>query len=176
MPSGGSRLARAARVASYEVTEKVLSFGPRYHVRANGRPDVLATIKGKAFSATPELTMIKGEGGGEVASMSGNFLRTNFECKDARKQSLGTLVFPVSAFKRGCSLHAGGAEYKVDGGVSGGEFKCTDARGQTVMVIAIHLSSKDKVAVTTSGVLPLPVALFAAVVINQKFFDVNGSD
>jgi uncharacterized protein YxjI len=155
---------------TYEVTQKLLSFGPQYEVRADHQPDVIMTIKGKLLSATPKLTMVQGTEGAEVAAMNGNFLKTKFECYDANKQLLGVLAFPMFAFKKGFTLTVGDKEFKADGGFLGGEFKCVDAHGQTVMVIAKQLSLKDKFAVQSTGALPRDVALLAAVAIDQRFF------
>jgi uncharacterized protein YxjI len=155
---------------TYEVTRKLFSFGPQYEITVHGSNDVVSTVKGKVLTATPKLTMAQGTQGAEVASMHGNFMKTKFECFDDKKQLTGTLAFPMFAFKKGFTLTVGHNEYKADGGFFGGEFKCSDARGNVVLVIAKQLALRDKFAVTTSGVLPRDVALLAAVAIDQKFF------
>ncbi len=159
---------------TYEVTQKLLSFGPQYEVTAQGSSEVLATVKGKVLTATPKLNMVQGKEGPEVASMAGNFMKTKFECFDANKQALGVLAFPMFAFKKGFTLTVGANEYKADGGFFGGEFKCSDAQGNVVLVIAKQLALRDKFAVTTNGVLPRDVALLAAIAIDQKFFSDEG--
>ena len=139
-------------------------------MKANGAGAVEMTIKGKVLSATPKLTAISGAEGPEVASMAGNFMKTKFECFDAQKKLLGTLAFPMFAFKKGFTITVGDKEYKADGGFFGGEFKCTDAQGNVVMVIAKQLSLRDKFAVSTDGTLPRDVAIMSAIAIDQKFF------
>jgi uncharacterized protein YxjI len=153
---------------TYEVVQKILSFGPQYEVRAADSPEVLMTIQGKVLSMTPKLTMRDGER--EVATMQGNFMKTKFECFDAEKQPLGTLAFPLIALKKGFTLTVGDATIQADGGFLGGEFECKDANGHTVMKITKQLSLRDKFAVQTSGAVPRDVALLAAVAIDQKFF------
>jgi len=157
---------------TFEVTQKLLSFGPQYEITAQGNPTVLFLVKGKILTMSPKLDMFQGSTGegAPVASMTANFMKTKFECFDANKQLLGTLSFPMFAFKKGFALSFGGQEFKADGGFFGGEFKCTDAQGNNVMVIAKQLALRDKFAVTTSGVLPRDVALLSAVAIDQKFF------
>jgi uncharacterized protein YxjI len=157
---------------TFELTQKLLSFGPQYEVRdpMQAGQDVLVTIKGKVLSATPQLTMVQGSEGPTAASMKGNFLKTKFECFDAQNQPLGTLAFPMIQFKKGFTISSAGHEFKADGGFSGGEFKCTDASGNVVMTIAKQLSLRDKFAITTTGALPRELALLAAVAIDQRFF------
>ena len=157
---------------SYELTQKILSWGPSYEVKNPLLPgdDVLVTIKGKLLSASPKLTMVEGTDGAPAASMKGNFMKTKFECFDAGEKPIGTLSFPMLAFKKGFTLAANGQEYKADGGFLGGEFKCTDAGGNVVMTIAKQLSLRDKFAITTTGALPRELALLAAVAIDQRFF------
>ena len=157
---------------TFELTQKLLSFGPQYEVRdpMRGTGDVVLTIKGKVLSATPQLTMVQGQDGPPAASMKGNFMKTKFECFDAHQEPLGTLAFPMIALKKGFTIRAGGQEFKADGGFLGGEFKCTDQSGNVVMTIAKQLSLRDKFAIKTSGALPRELALLAAVAIDQRFF------
>jgi uncharacterized protein YxjI len=157
---------------TFELTQKLLSWGPQYEVRdtMQAGQDVLVTIKGKVLSATPKLTMVQGSEGPTAASMKGNFMKTKFECFDANDKPLGVLAFPMLALKKGFTISAGGQEFKADGGFLGGEFKCTDAQGNVVMTIAKQLSLRDKFAITTTGALPRELALLAAVAIDQRFF------
>jgi uncharacterized protein YxjI len=159
---------------TFEVTQKLLSFGPQYEVTSQGSSAVLATVKGKILTASPKLTMFEGSSETEIAFMSANFMKTKFECFDAKKQATGVLAFPMFAFKKGFALTVGGVEYKADGGFFGGEFKCSDPQGNVVFVIAKQLALRDKFAVTTTGVVPRDVALLAAIAIDQKFFTDEG--
>jgi uncharacterized protein YxjI len=88
---------------------------------------------------------------------------------------VATLTFPLIALKQSFTLIVDGQEYKASGGFLGGEFKCVDAQGQTVMVITKQLSLRDKFAVNTTGALPRDVALLAAVAVDQKLFQDNGA-
>ena len=158
----------------YELTQKILSWGPSYEVKdamaAAGADDVMVTIKGKLLSATTQLTMVQGTDGAPAASMKGNFMKTKFECFGAGNESLGVLAFPMLALKKGFTITTSGHQYKADGGFLGGEFKCTDPAGNVVLTIEKQLSLRDKFAITTTGELPRELALLAAVAIDQRFF------
>jgi len=155
---------------TFEVTQKLLSFGPAYEIREIGNQEVLMTVKGKVLSMTPKLTMLSGTEGPAVAELKANFMKTKFAVTGADGKELGTLIFPLVQFKKSFTIAVGDAEYKADGGFFGGEFKCTDGQGNPVLVIAKQLSLRDKFAVTTNGALPREVALLAAVAIDQRFF------
>jgi uncharacterized protein YxjI len=155
---------------TFELTQKLLSFGPAYEVRTNQQDDVMTTIRGKVLSATPQLAMHAGSDGPETASMKGNFMKTKFECFDAQKQKIGTLSFPMIALKKTFTLEVAGQEFKADGGYLAGEFKCIDAQGNVVMVISKQLSLRDKFAISNTGAIPHAIALLAAVAIDQRFF------
>lgn len=159
----------------YEVTQKILSLGPTYEIRDISAPDVLATVRGKLLTMSPKLTMVAGDAGAPMAELTANFLKTKFVMKDAGGAEIATLTFPLIALKQSFTLNVGGQEYKASGGFLGGEFKCVDAQGQTVMVIAKQLSLRDKFAVMTTEALPREVALLAAVAIDQKLFQDNGA-
>lgn len=159
----------------YELTQKMFSFGAAYEVRARmgaAGDQALYSIKGKVLSMTPSLAMFEGPTpeGNAVCAMKGNFLKTKFEATDTSGKTLGALVFPTLSFKQTFSLTtAEGETYNADGGFLGGQFTVKDASGQTVLVIAKELSLKDRYSVSTTGKVPLPLALLATVAIQQRF-------
>ena len=53
------------------------------------------TIKGTLMSPTPKFTMVKGADGQELASLTGNFIKTKFQIRGADKQEMGALSFPA---------------------------------------------------------------------------------
>lgn len=161
---------------TFEVTQKILSFGPTYEVRTAGEDPPLATVRGKIVTLSPKLTMVEGAEGLPLAELTANFMKTKFVMKGPGGAEIATLTFPLIALKKSFTLTVGGAEYKAEGGIFGGEFKCVDAQGNAVMVIAKQLSLRDKFAVSTNGVLPRDVALLAAVAIDQKLFQDDGGD
>jgi uncharacterized protein YxjI len=156
---------------TYQVTQKVLSLGPTYQVRTPPSDEVKATVKGKLLTAAPKLSMVEGNEGNEIASMKANFLKTKFQIFGADKTEVGTLAFPLIALKKSFVLTLGEHEYKAEGGILGGHFKCTDARGEVILEIAKELALKDKFSVSVSRDIPREVALLAAVAIDQKFFE-----
>jgi uncharacterized protein YxjI len=158
---------------TFELTQKILSLGPSYEVRPGDpgtQADVAVTIRGKLFSATPQLAMVQGTDGPQQGLMKGNFTRTKFECFDQNAQLVGSLAFPLLALKKSFTLKAGDKEYKADGGWLGGEFTCKDDKGETVLVIKKELSLRDKFSIQASDDLPAQLALLAAVAIDQRFF------
>jgi uncharacterized protein YxjI len=155
---------------TFEVVQKLLSFGPAYEIRLTGQTDVAMTVKGKVLTMTPKLTMVAGTDGGAVAELTANFMKTKFVITGSDGKEKGTLTFPLLQFKKSFTISSEGHEFKADGGFLGGEFKCVDAQGNPVLVIAKQLSLRDKFAVTTNGALPEEVALLSAVAIDQKFF------
>lgn len=154
----------------FEVTQRLLTMGPVYEVRAGGGGDVLATIRGKVLAATPKLTMVEGREGAEIAYLSGNFMKTKYECAGKDRRATATLAFPMLALKRRFVLSVGDKQYKADGGFLGGDFRCTNDAGEPVLVIAKKIALKDSFAVSTAGAVPRDVALLCAVAIDQRFF------
>ena len=162
---------------SYEVTRKIFSWGPTYQVRAPGSDEVLLTVKQKLLSSRFKLTMVKGTEGEEVAVMTGNYLRTRFKITHANKDELADLTFPFVAIKQRFTLHMGGQEYKAAGGMLAAKFTCMDTDGQPLFEIKREQRSwKDKFAIHIHGQLPEEVIVFAAVVINQKYYERQGAE
>ncbi len=154
----------------FEVTQRLLTMGQVYEVRAGGGGDVVATIRGKVLAATPKLTMVEGSDGEEIAYLSGNFMKTKYECAGPDRRTLATLAFPMLALKRRFVLSVGDKQYKADGGFLGGDFRCTNDVGEAVLVIAKKIALRDSFAVSTAGAFPRDVALLCAVAIDQRFF------
>jgi len=163
---------------AYELTQKILSLGPTYEVRqvatsmgvADESAPPMVTIKGKLLSATPMLFINEGVEGPGIGMMKGNFARTKFECKTANDELVGSLQFPMLALKKTFTLQAGGKEYKADGGYLAGEFVCKDDAGNIVMKITKQLALRDKFRIEADESLPTPLALLAAVAVDQRFF------
>ena len=163
---------------AYELTQKLLSVGPTYEVRNVPTPmggvdetaPPMVTIKGKLLSATPMLFINEGVEGPGLGIMKGNFSRTKFECKTADDQLIGSLQFPMLALKKTFTLQAGTKEYKADGGYLAGEFVCKDDAGNVVMRISKQLALRDKFRIEADDSIPTPLALLAAVAVDQRFF------
>lgn len=151
----------------YEVTQKILSLGPSYEVRAAGEPAPIGTVNGKLLALTPKLTLLDA-GGREIAQMTANFTRTKFTVSGACD---AVLSFPLIALKKGFSLSVGPREYKADGGFFGGAFQVKDAAGNLAFEINKQLSLRDRFQVLVhADDLPPPVVMMAAVAIDQKYF------
>jgi uncharacterized protein YxjI len=157
---------------TFELTQKILSVGPTYEVRPveSTASDPLLTIRGKLFSATPSLSIAEGSDGPVVGSMKGNFTRTKFECTEGDRV-LGSIAFPMLALRKSFTLKANAKEYHADGGYLAGEFVCKDGdTGEVVMTIKKELSLRDKFRIEASETIPAPLALLAAVAVDQRFF------
>jgi uncharacterized protein YxjI len=163
----------------YELSQKFFSWGSTYEVRSrsSATTDVLYTIKGKVLSMTPSLAMFAGAAtdGQPTCTMKGNFLKTKFEALDSSGKTLGTLTFPTLTLKQVFTITTAGEDFKADGGFLGGQFTCNDAAGNPVLIIAKELSLTDRYSISTSGRLPLEVALLATVAIQQRFMDASAS-
>ena len=96
---------------TFEVTQLLMAVGSVYQVRVLGSEDVQMTIKGSLMSPSPKFTMVKGADGKEIASLSGNFIKTKFQIRGADKEEMGSLSFPAVAFKKTLVLPAGGRGY-----------------------------------------------------------------
>lgn len=161
---------------AYELTQKILTIGATYEVRdaaalADTSSEVpLLTIRGKLFSAVPSLSISEGTDGPVIGAMKGNFTRTKFECKTADETLIGSLTFPLLALKKSFTLFANDQEYKADGGYTAGEFVCKNGSGEVVLKITKQLSLRDKFRIEAAESIPAPLALLAAVAIDQRFF------
>src|SRR3984957_21059747 len=103
----------------YQVTHILMAVGSVYQVRLPESEDVLMTIKGSLMSPTPKFLMVKGSDGAELASLTGNFIKTKFRIAGADHQELGALSFPAIAFKKTLVLTVGGRGYTAGGGLMG---------------------------------------------------------
>ena len=74
------------------------------------------------------------------------------------------------ALKKTFTLKSGDKEYQADGGYLAGEFVCKDEQGAVVMKITKELALRDKFRIEADETIPAPLALLAAVAIDQRFF------
>jgi uncharacterized protein YxjI len=156
---------------TYQVTQLLMAVGSVYEVRSPDSEDVSMTIKGTLMSSTPKFTLVKGSEGSEVASLSGNFVKTKFQIVGADGKELGSLAFPAVAFKKTLVLTVGGRGYTADGGLLGGVFKCVDNEGNVALEIAKKMGLRDKFEVMIKGPIPTEVGVLAAVAIHSRFFE-----
>jgi uncharacterized protein YxjI len=156
---------------TYEVSQVVMTVGSTYHVRIPPSDEVLMTIKGSLMSPTPKFSMVQGSEGAELASLTGNFIKTKFQIKGPQKEELGALLFPAIAFKKTLVLTVGGKGYTADGGIMGGTFRCIDNEGVVALEIKHPTALQDKFEVTIKGEISLDVGLLAAVAIHSRFFE-----
>ena len=160
-------------MATYEVTEKILAYDA-YIITPSGSEEVLMTIKGKFWSFGPELKMVEGSDGAELANMKGSIFKTMFTITKADGTEMGLLTFPLIAFRKSFTLTVGGKTYKAAGGFTGWKFVCTDDAGNMAFSVTKEgFFVRDKFRVEISDVLDKNIALMAAVAIHQKLFRVK---
>ncbi len=157
---------------TYEVTQVLMSVGSVYQVRVPGSEDVVMTIKGSLMSPTPKFSMVQGADGPEVASLTGNFIKTKFQIHGKDKQELGALSFPAIAFKKTLVLTVGGRGYTADGGIMGGVFRCVDNEGTVALEISKKSGLRDRFEIALKGNMQKEVGVLAAIAIHSRFFEI----
>src|SRR5579859_1908192 len=138
-------------VETYEVTQVLMAVGSVYEVRSPGSDNVLMTIKGSLMSATPKFSMVQGHDGAELATLTGNFIKTKFQIHASDRQEMGALSFPAIAFKKTLVLTVGGRGYTADGGLMGGIFRCVDNEGVSALEISKKSGLRDKFEIAIKG-------------------------
>ncbi len=153
---------------SFEVSRKMLSWGPTYEVRQPGGADTLLTIKGAMTSR--KLVLHENGTGTETGAMAPNLLGTKWEMTTPKKETLAVLVFPAIALKKSFALQLGGKEYKADGGFLGLGFKCNDLEGQPLLEVSWEPGWTDKFLVQFAHPLTRDIAALVTAAIHQKFY------
>jgi uncharacterized protein YxjI len=156
---------------TFEVTQLLMAVGSVYQVRTPGSEDLLMTVKGSLMTPTPKFSMVKGADGAELATLTGNFIKTKFQIHAADKSELGALSFPAIAFKKTLVLTVGGRGYTADGGIMGGVFRCVDNEGVSALEISKKSGIRDKFEIAIKGNIAKEVGLLAAVAIHSRFFE-----
>jgi uncharacterized protein YxjI len=156
---------------TYQLSQVVMTVGSTYQVRIPPAEDVVITIKGSLMSPTPKFSMVKGSDGTELATLTGNFIKTKFQIHGPDKGDLGALSFPAIAFKKTLVLTVGGKGYTADGGIMGGAFRCIDNEGNVALEIVNHSGLVDRFDVILKGPISKEVGLLAAVAIHSRFFE-----
>ncbi|WP_394833227.1 hypothetical protein LVJ94_42665 [Pendulispora rubella] len=158
-------------MSQFVVTQRFMSLATNYDVTAPGSEDVLLTIKGTLMSPTPLFSLVEGTNGKELATLRGNFAKTQFHVLGADGKELATVDFPAIALKKKLALKIGDREYTADGGVFSGVFQCKDAGGNIAIEISKVRSVRDKFSVVTKDDIGQEVGLLAAVAIHSRFFE-----
>jgi uncharacterized protein YxjI len=158
-------------VATFELTQALLTVGTIYHVRKPREDTVLYTVRGVLMSPTPKFRLVEGDDGNEIGVLTGNFIKTKYEIHDA-SAVIGSLVFPAVAFKKTLTLTLGSEAYEADGGVFRGVFQCKKAESdEVVLEITKELSIRDTFSVKLKDVIPFQVGILSAVAIHSRFYE-----
>ena len=155
---------------TFTVTQKILSIGATYLVRAESNDSILYTIKGKVLTLSPKLEMKQGEDGAVTRLMQGNFFSTKFTITEPDGTQKGFIQFPFFSFIAKFTLTIGTETYNAKGGFTARKFSCTDAAGNIKFTVSKELAFRDKFMVTLDESIPEETAILAAVAIDQRFF------
>ena len=155
----------------FEVTQVVMTVGSTYLGKAIGDDKVILTVKGSLMSPTPKFQLVEGEDGPELATLTGNFIKTKFQMRGAEKEELGHLSFPAIAFKKTLVLTVGGRGFTADGGLMGGVFRCVDNDGRVGIEITKTETFRDRFNVTVHDGLSREVGILSSVAIHSRFFE-----
>jgi hypothetical protein len=148
-----------------------MTVGSTYQVRVPGEDKVVMTVKGTLMSPTPHFQLVAGEDGPELASLSGNFIKTKFQVKGPAKEELGNLSFPAVAFKKTLVLTVGGRGFTADGGLMGGVFRCVDNDGKVGIEITKKETFRDRFNVAVHDGLSKEVGILASIAIHSRFYE-----
>jgi uncharacterized protein YxjI len=165
-------------MATFELTQALLTVGTIYHVRKPREDAVLYTVRGVLMSPTPKFRLVEGDDGEEIGVLSGNFIKTKYEIHAAASGDgvlgvIGALVFPAVAFKKTLTLTIGDATYEADGGVFRGVFQCKKTETEEVVLeITKELSIRDTFSVKVKDdEIPFEVGVLSAVAIHSRFYE-----
>jgi uncharacterized protein YxjI len=158
-------------MATFDVTQVVMTVGSTYLVKAPGDGPVVMTVKGTLMSPTPKFQLVTGEDGPELATLTGNFIKTKFQIKGPDKEELGNLLFPAVAFKKTFVLTVGGRGFTADGGLMGGVFRCVDNDGRVGIEIKKTETFRDRFSVTVDDGVRQEVGILTSVAIHSRFFE-----
>ena len=156
---------------TFDVTQVMMTVGSTYQVRAPGEEKVVMTVKGSLMSPTPKFQLVLGEEGPELATLTGNFIKTKFQMKGPEKEELGGLSFPAIAFKKTLVLTVGGRGFTADGGLMGGVFRCVDNDGKVGIEISKKETFRDRFNVAVYDGVSKEVGILASVAIHSRFFE-----
>jgi hypothetical protein len=161
----------ALTMAQFDVTQVVMTVGSTYGVRTPGATPVVMTVKGTLMSPTPKFQLVEGDAGTELATLTGNFIKTKFRIHGVGGAELGNLLFPAIAFKKTFVLTVGGRGFTADGGLMGGTFRCVDNDGRVGVEIVKTETFRDRFTVTVDESLPKEVGILTAVALHSRFFE-----
>lgn len=161
----------------YEIVQRLAAVATTYDVRPQGGDKVALVVKGAPMSLTPKFVVADPDDEKkELASLEGNFNKTEFHVRDADKKELASVTFPSIALKKTMSLKVGDRTYTADAGVLALEydFKCQDEKG----TVAIEVKKReglthvrDRFVVEHAADVPREVAVLVTVAIHSRYFE-----
>lgn len=155
---------------NFSVTQKILSFGATYKVTSSLSPVVSMTVKGKVFSISPRLDAYKGDDGELIATMQGNFLKSEFTVTK-NSTEIGTIQFPIISIFKSFTLVIGDKVYKSSKGIISNKLTAKDDSGKVMLSIAKDFTFRDQFSVEADESIPDELAALAAIALDQRFFE-----
>jgi len=160
----------------YEVVQRLAAVATTYDVRTPGAEPVLLVVRGAPMSLTPKFVITDSGEEKELASLEGNFNKTEFHVRDAEKKEVASVTFPSIALKKTLSLKVGEKTFTADAGVLALEydFKCQDEKGNVAIEVKkreglTHV--RDRFVVEHGPDMPREVAVLITVAIHSRYFE-----
>ena len=166
----------ARRMATYEITQRLMSLATYYDVCESGSDDVIMHVKGEFMAPTPTLKLFDDKTEKQLASVHGNFNKTHFTVRDASDKTLAEIDFPWVAIKKKMRLKIGDKTYEADAGILSSlyDFACEDADGKAVLHVKKPeglTKVRDRFIVEPTDVVAKEIALLTAVAIHSRYFE-----
>ena len=157
-------------MSNFDLTQRLMSVSTVYDIAKRGSDAVDMTAYGTFMAASQEFRLVEGTEGKEIATLKGNFNKTNFKIFSEDQKEIASLDFPSIAIKKTLKLHIGDKEYSADAGVFAGVFRCADAQGNVALEIKKEGGLSDRFSVNVTDGVENEVGLLAAVAIHCRFF------
>ncbi len=157
---------------SFEIKQELFGLEAKYEVREDGGDEIIRTLRGTETI----MRLLAGDEGDLLATfrMKSVLSDTRFEAYDAEDQVIARFEFPLIEFKKRFHLLIGDWQFEGQGGIRGKTFRFRDSRGDEVLVIAKLGTFRDRYKVQVGDAIPVDVALLAAAVVDQKYFEHRG--
>lgn len=155
---------------TYTITQKILSIGATYQVKAAESEDIIHTIKGKILTFTPKLEMRQGKEGEITKILKGNLFKTKFSIENPQGFEEAVIQFPFIALFKKFTLTVNAKVYNAKGSLAAWNFTCSDESGRNMFTISKEFAFRDKFTVTIDESIDREIVILVAVAVDQKFF------
>ena len=161
-------------MAHFEVVQRLAAVSTIYDVREPGKEEVLLIARGASMALTPKFALMDANEK-VIASLEGNFNKTEFHVLDAERKEIASVTFPSVALKKTLALKVGDRSYTADAGVLALEydFKCADDKGVVAIEVKKRIMNvRDQFTIETGEGIPREVGVLITVAIHSRYFEV----